>query len=125
MRVKIGKFRGKNPPRKIKVRIDRDDLYNLDSTLANVILPALVEFRKDIKACPYVEDSDIPESILKESSDNHDLIRWEFILDSMIRAFSLILEDPECSTAETAAEVDSAIESGLTYFAKYFRSLRY
>lgn len=83
--------------RKIKVRIDSWDTWSLDSTLAYIIHPALVEYRKNISGAPFVDYEDVPEYLrldeneLKTLSpwdtDSKHFERWEWIVDEMIFAF--------------------------------------
>lgn len=103
---------------KIKVRIDNWDTWNLDTTLATVIHPALVEFRKKLNAHP-LELTDIEE--------------WKEILDKMIFSFYAIcnndkLEDvfyteSEGWDFEGREEHYNKIQEGLDLFGKYFRGL--
>jgi hypothetical protein len=98
--------------RKIKVQIDRWDTWSMDHTLANVVLPMLKQLRNTKKGCPYVEDEDVPENLrVKErecwddqlelfdfdviNEDEISLIedRWNYILDEMIFAFEMKLND--------------------------------
>ncbi|MCX7593143.1 MAG: hypothetical protein N2235_05185 [Fischerella sp.] len=55
MEVKIGDYPPEEDPlaqREISIKIDRWDTWSLDHTLALIILPALKEFRKNIRGYP-------------------------------------------------------------------------
>ena len=82
--------------RKIEVRIDKYDTWNMDGTLAYIILPMLKQLQATKHGSPYVDDADVPENLRSTSAEpkenewdtdsNHHL-RWEWILDEMIWAF--------------------------------------
>jgi hypothetical protein len=96
----VGKFcywlDEKRGSRKIKVRIDRYDTWNMDNTLALIIHPMLVQLRKSANSSGKVDDEDVPEHLRstavppKENcydiDDNYHK-RWEYVLDEMIFAF--------------------------------------
>lgn len=84
--------------RNIKVRIDEQDVWSLDSTLAYIIHPALKKMKDNKCGAPYVDDDDVPEHLRKSSApptenewdvdDNH-FKRWGYVLDEMIFAFEM------------------------------------
>lgn len=104
MLVKLG-----NPSRKNKaatIVIDDFDVWNLDHTLALIIVPALKVLQKKKQGAPFVENTDVPEHLratkeeLKHNdtggdTDKHYFERWEYVLDEMIWAFQQKLEDWE------------------------------
>ena len=51
----------KHRKRKISVRIDRQDTWSMDHTLAYIILPMLKQLRATKHGSPYIEPEDIPE----------------------------------------------------------------
>lgn len=82
--------------RTVKVRIDNYDVWNMDSTLAHIILPMLKKLQNTKSGAPYVDDDDVPEHLRKSSApptenewdvdDNH-FKRWDYVLGEMIIAF--------------------------------------
>lgn len=88
--------------RTIKVQIDAYDTWSMDSTLALIILPMLQQLKTHKHGGPYVEDEDVPEHLrstaapAKENEydvdDNH-FLRWDWVLDEMIQAFSCKVND--------------------------------
>lgn len=106
MKVRIGKF-FKNGHRNIKVEIEKFDTWNLDTTLAFIILPALVQLRDSKMGVPaeFVDiggaSYDVQESFdfYKDSHDEHfdkSVERWNDVLDKMIWSFEqLVLNDYE------------------------------
>lgn len=90
--------------RKIKIRVDNYDTWNLDYTLSLVILPVLKEFRERKKSSGFVDNEDVPkelratkkqlEAFRKDGTiDNHYHDRWNYVLDEMIHSFECILDD--------------------------------
>jgi len=88
--------------RKIKVKVDNWDTWNLDNTLAHIILPALKQFRGNLQGGPKVDDSDVPPGIKSKDAppvksefdtDEFWFKRWEYVLDEMIFAFEMHVDD--------------------------------
>ena len=92
--------------RKIKVRIDQYDTWSMDHTLAYIVLPMLKQLKATKHGSPHVEDVDVPEELRSTSAPEltedekrwgsedalfHD--RWSWVLDEMIYAFELELDD--------------------------------
>jgi len=104
MYVKLG-----NPSRKNKAEtivIDDFDVWNLDHTLALIIVPALKVLKKKKQGSPFVKNEDVPEHLrateeeLKHNdtggdTDKHYFERWDWVLNEMIWAFQQKLEDWE------------------------------
>lgn len=95
-----------------------EECWNLDVTLAALILPRLIHFRDNHCGTP---------GCLFEYDDNFNIIneeegyrKWEEILDKMVWAFYLyIFVDPIDQTEEQKQQIDE----GLKLFAEYFQSL--
>lgn len=94
----------KKQKRKIKIRIDRYDVWSLDHTLAYIIAPALRELKKDKHGAPFVDDEDVPENIrstaapAKENeydTDKFHFDRWDYVIDEMLFAFEALEKDDE------------------------------
>lgn len=125
--------------RHIDIEIDEYDTWNADHTLALIIHPVLVKFRKNVYSFPSnIEDSDIPNTVFNESDtkDTISLKKWEWILDEMIWAFSQILEEDYESQYFSFDQnnkiiVDhdgleahnKRIQRGLMFFSKYYLHL--
>jgi len=88
--------------RKIKVRIDNYDSWNMDDTLAHIILPMLKQLNETKHGAPFVDDKDVPEELRSTSApekenewdldDNH-FKRWDWVLNEMIWAFEQKTKD--------------------------------
>lgn len=94
--------------RKVQIRIDNYDVWNLGDTLAMIALPMLYEFKKQgIQGAPHVDDEDVPEYLrstaappLTEEEKNWGTVdklwhqRWEWVVNEMIWALEQV-NDPE------------------------------
>lgn len=88
--------------RKIKIHIDRYDTWNMGDTLALIILPMLIQLKKDKHGDPFTDDEDVPEHLRstnakpKESewdTDDFHSARWDWIMDEMIWAFTQLTDE--------------------------------
>ena len=121
---KVCKFLGP----KDKIVIHGHDLWNLDYTLAKIILPSL-KFLKGNSGSPWVDDEDVPEEIrstqvIKENDWDIDEFfheRWNYIIEEMVFAFESILSDK--SEFELSKEDRERVENGIKLFGKYYQCL--
>ena len=103
MKVKIGKY-FKNGSRRVDIQVERFDSWSLDHTLAQIILPCLVQLREIKQGVPsefadvggegFSEQSSF--DFYKESySEAFELgcKRWDEILDKMIWSFEQIVSE--------------------------------
>ena len=141
MKVKIGNYpkscyyldkyiEGRD--RKVSVRIDRDDTWSMDETLAHIILPMLYQLAKTKMGSPMTDLEDVPFEL---QGDHEDAIheRWDWIMAEMIYAFEEKTNDWEerffCSEREYdsyKAEMDQIrgrISNGFRLFGKYYEAL--
>lgn len=91
-----------NREQKIKVRIDRQDTWNMCTTLAHIVLPMLKQLKETKMGSPWVADEDVPDELRSTSAppkdneydtdDNH-FKRWDWVLDEMIFAFQSVIDD--------------------------------
>jgi hypothetical protein len=89
--------------RVIKVQIDPWDTWNMDHTLAHIVLPMLRQLKAKAHGAPYVDLDDVPKELhgkrlTKKQRDNGELDdkhfeRWDWVLDEMIFAFESKLDD--------------------------------
>ena len=99
MNIKLGKYR-KN--RKIDIKIDNYDIWNLDHTLALIIYPCLVKIKEAKAGSGFVDDEDVPEELRSynappkkydyENDDNFHK-RFQYILEEMSWAFGEYIND--------------------------------
>ena len=139
--------------RKTKIRIDRYDTWNMDHTLALIILPMLKQLKATKHGSPYTDDEDVPEHLRSnpnrirmgdpdirkvESWDADDTVhvRWEWVLNEMIYAFEMELDEdwdlriyqrePEGWDDAKFAErkaIADRIANGFRLFGKYYQGL--
>jgi hypothetical protein len=84
------------------VKIDRWDTWNMDHTVALIVLPMLKQLQATKHGAPCVDDNDVPEHLRStaappkeydwDTDDNH-FLRWDWVLDEMIFAFECELDD--------------------------------
>lgn len=99
--------------RTAKVRIDNYDTWNMDSTLALIILPMLKQLKEQKRGGPFVSDEDVPD-VLKSTSpkanewstDDNWFSRWDYVLDEMIFAFESYNNDWEDTFWKVNPEID-------------------
>ena len=115
MYVKLGPVGRKN--RAETVVIDDCDVWNLDHTLALIIVPALKKLKEKKQGAPLVNNEDVPEELraLGEElytyskngeTDNNWFKRWDYVLDEMIWAFQQKLEEWEEQFASGENDVE-------------------
>jgi len=104
MKVHIGRYPKNGSEQKVKVQIDRWDTWNMDCTLAHIILPMLIQLKQAKQGAPYVDDCDVPDNIKSTSAppkendydvDQFHFDRWDYVLDEMIWAFGQKIIDWE------------------------------
>lgn len=88
--------------RQVYVKIDKYDTWGMDHTLALIALPMLKQLQATKHGAPNVEDADVPEHLrstaapAKENeydTDANHFLRWDWVLDEMIFAFSCKCDD--------------------------------
>lgn len=89
--------------------IEKEELTNLDKTLANYILPRVKRFRE----------------INKQSypADLKDLKQWNKILDYIIWAFQYSLKETIEVDEKTREKNQRKYKKGMKLFAEYFEDL--
>ena len=83
------------------VKIDEYDTWNMDGTLADIILPMLKQIKESKHGSPNVDDEDVPIELQSWTSpgkgeydiDGNHHARWEYVLDEMIFAFECKVDD--------------------------------
>jgi hypothetical protein len=134
MKVVIGKY-----PETPQIHIDSWDTWNMDHTLADIILPMLIQLKETKHGAPFVDDEDVPEELRSTSAppkenewdtDANHFKRWDWVMDEMIYAFdskvnkdNLIMRfDIDRERDEMNAE-QARISNGFCLFGKYYESL--
>ena len=134
--------------RRIKVKVDKYDTWSMDSTLAYIIHPMLLQLRDHKHGAPYVYPEDVPEHMRPSQEpdeenkyiDDTHFQRWEWVLEEMIWTFSIYNTDWEDDyytppvgewslnnrgkiDSEGVDQTNERLENGLRLFGKYFRNL--
>jgi hypothetical protein len=86
------------------VKIDRWDTWNMDTTLAEIILPMLKQLQATKHGAPLVDDKDVPEYLRSHMAqpkeyewdvDELHFKRWDWVIDELIWTFTQLHPDTE------------------------------
>ena len=78
------------------IKIDYWDTWNMDGTLARIILPMLKQLKATKQGAPFVDDEDVPDELKSTNAlpkenewdtDSNHFLRWDWVIDEMIFAF--------------------------------------
>ena len=130
--------------RKIKIQLDKWDTWSMDHTLALITLPLLKQLKETQHGSAQVDLEDVPPEMRMTSTEDWDdqLVfdfyndpelskqnvqcdvhdRWAWILDEMIFAFEVIL-DEDNRYYKFDRKIEDRVENGLRLFGKYYRGL--
>lgn len=101
--------------RKIKIQVHKYDTWNMDSTLAMIILPMLKQLQATKHGSPSVDDEDVPEHLRstsappKENDWDTDALwhdRWVWVLDELIWTFEQLQPDYDWQAQYESGEID-------------------
>lgn len=92
--------------RRVSVKIQPHDTWNMDETLAHIILPMLIQMRNTKQGAFSVDSEDVPEHLRPTEAeqqaygtdgetDSRFFQRWDWIMDEMIFAFDCLTRDWE------------------------------
>lgn len=135
MKVYIGPPSEDGETQEVDVQIDDYDLWNFDISIAHIIHPFLVEFRKTYRGAPYVYNMDVWDENLWETNEQREhrkktgeedpnfFKRWEWVLDEMIWAFNEIRQGSHPEEDVSSKEYYDRIQHGTELFGKYFTGL--
>lgn len=108
---------------KIYVKVEDYDTWDLDYTLALIILPSLKKLKEDKLSISPVDDCDVPDRLNPRTEDNLQ-DRWDYVLDRMIWSFGQIVHEYEEELdKEDIKGYYKDVDEGLTLFGKYYRNL--
>ena len=89
----------------MQITIHKWDTWNMDHTLALIILPMLKQLKGEKHGAPHVDDEDVPEKLrmpenwkedrynVNGETDTHFFDRWEYVMNEMIFAFENKVDD--------------------------------
>ena len=115
MKAYIGPYTEGEEDRIIDITLSPYDTWNMDHTLAILIVPMLKQLKATKHGAPSVDDEYVPEHLrstaapLKENEwdidDNH-FKRWDYIIDEMIWAMEHIIDNSDEEKFYDYSEVD-------------------
>ena len=133
---------------KIKVHIDPWDTWSMDHTLADIVLPMLIQLKETKHGSPMVDDADVPHLPKQGNTSNegyqYDLFdsdeqdelfwdqydqRWNWVLNEMIYAFDCKANKDEVYMRFDIKDRDAIdkeqdrISNGFRLFGKYYEGL--
>ena len=80
--------------RRVSVKIDPWDTWNMDANLAYIIVPMLKQLKKEKQGAPFVKIKDRPEHLRPKPGheqnselDEYYFEAWDWVMDEMIFAF--------------------------------------
>ena len=122
MYVRLGRFANDDDDletfkREEDIVIHNYDTWNMDHTLALLIVPMLKQLKETKHGAPCVETSDVPLFLkptqlevvrYKEdgTTDKNFFKRWDYVMDEMIWAFEQIADDDDEKQFYDHSEVD-------------------
>jgi hypothetical protein len=127
MKVNIGEY----PDPEIEVRIDKEDTWSMDYTLAHVILPMLIQLKETKNGSPLTDDADVPEELRstiaepkenKWDTDSNFHKRWNWVMDEMIWAFTEKCKD-DWLVRDNWEEHQKRMTHAFTMFGRYYENL--
>jgi len=135
MYVRIGRFpdEDSDKERDIDIVIHPYDTWNMDHTLALLIVPMLKQLKETKHGAPNVDCIDVPMKLQptqlevvryreEGKTDKNFFKRWDYVIDEMIWAFEQIVDDNNVDL-EGFDNHNKRIENGTRLFGKYYRSL--
>ena len=102
-----------------KVVFHKEDMWSLDITLAKIIVPALKKFKKEKHGYPGNLLDETDETPYINGVPDAGEKKWNAMLDQMIEAFELCLDEER----QFDEEAGKRCEDGIALFAEYYRSL--
>lgn len=119
----------------IDVQIDTYDTWNMDVTLAHIIVPMLKQLKESKHGAPFVDMADVPEHLRAEivdgETDDKHFDRWDWVMGEMIFAFQSKVTDNwddefwkglQCDW-DARKVVENRIQNGFELFGKYYQGL--
>lgn len=127
--MKINIKRKKNDKQKLKIKINNEDVYNLDITAALILLPMFKRLKKIKKSAAWISDEDVPDELKStavstiseyEVDENFDR-RYDWVLSEVIWALKRVSLEGTILFDEESDRTDA----GLRLMGKYWRTFWY
>jgi hypothetical protein len=119
-------------PRITLVKIDKWDVWAMDTTLAHIILPMLKQLNKVKHGAPDIDDEDVPEKLKSTSAppkesvwdtDANHFKRWDWVMNEMIWSFEYKLKDTDLDEYDQWSVNAVRAKNGFRLFGKYYEAL--
>lgn len=147
MFVRLGRFKDEDDDKEDFVRdevvvIHKYDTWNMDHTLALLIVPMLKQLKETKHGSPNVDPTDVPMYLKPKQmdivryrengeTDENFFKRWDYVIDEMIWAFEQIINDDNDEQFWNGKDLDkeafekyqNRIDNGTKLFGKYYRCL--
>ena len=114
---------------KINIRIDKHDTWGMDDTLAQIVLPMLMQLQATKHGSPLVEEEDLPPGF--SALDVHQ--KWDWVMAEMIWAFEQKVNDEWAYekfydgqgsyNLELCKQHEKRMSNGFRLFGKYYQGL--
>jgi hypothetical protein len=114
MKVHIGEVPMEGE-REHSIQIDPWDTWNMDVTLAEIILPMLKQWRKSAAGNPHVVSEWVP-TLPENLQDASNAEKWDWVYGEILFAFETIVNGVHTVPFETLARV----QQGCTLFGMFF-----
>lgn len=104
MYVRLGRYPDDDNERDQDIVIHNYDTWNMDHTLALIIVPMLKQLKETKQGAPNVDCVDVPQILQPKQlevvryrengeTDENFFKRWDYVMDEMIWAFEQIVDD--------------------------------
>lgn len=104
MYIRMGRYPDEDRERDVDIVIHNYDTWNMDHTLALLIVPLLKQLRDTKHGAPNVDNEDVPiplrtpeEDVLRYkevgATDENFFKRWDWVMDEMIWTFEQVIDD--------------------------------
>jgi len=141
MKINIENYTNDGEDQKVEVQIDEWDTWNMDHTLAHIVLPMLLQLKETKHGAPDVDMNDVPSELRcndvesraywdKGETDEKFFDRWDWVLDEMIYAFDCKANKNDwymhfdiATQREAMDREQERISNGFRLFGKYYESL--
>lgn len=111
--------------RRVYIKLDKWDTWNMDGTLSMIVLPMLKQLHATKHGAPNVDDEDVPEELKSTSApnveqpwdiDNNHFKRWDWVMDELIWTFEQLHPENDWEQQYYTGEVDlKSVKSDKTY----------
>ena len=116
------------------VVINDGDIWDAETTIANLVYPILLKLKKEKHGAPNVDPIDVPEHLrmtveqrkayeLDGTTDKNYFARYDYIMDEMLFAFKYVKDGKQFEFGNFDRKEYARVENGLQLFAKYYFSL--